>query len=270
MESNQIISMQVAFEGGPLPTDFTAAHICCDEYLSFASNNSKKPQQNGRMGTPGPEHWTFLSTAMFAEREFNTNPKGYRRIAEARIFDAFARLLGLSNGLSKFGPSVNRINHWEDGLPATTPPNSRGCLFDADVGLGWVGDFCVMPGVQGAALSGQAMGAILGNFLCSQDNFDRSHLLPSDEDWVPFQPQGATMMDIGCFANGLGLKPRWTHTDLVPSAVDGYDPAAQFGAAGRSQGAKGKGFWKGKRDKGVGKGLSVYTGKGQKGKDVFV
>merc|ERR1719375_836490 len=145
VESNQIIPIQVSFEGEALPATFTAAHVYGEECLSFISNNSRKPQQNGKTGTPGSQHWTLLSTASFAEREFNTNPKGYRRSAEERMMEAFFRLLGVSD-LSKHRPVVNRINHWEDGLPANTPPASRGCLFDADVGLGWCGDFCVVPG----------------------------------------------------------------------------------------------------------------------------
>merc|ERR1719316_415418 len=113
VESNQLIPIQVSFEGDPIPADFTAAHIYGEDSLSFVTNNSRKPQQNGKIGTPGPEHWTLISTASFAESEFNTNPKGYRNTAQDKMFEAFSRLLGLKN-LSKHRPVVNRINHWED------------------------------------------------------------------------------------------------------------------------------------------------------------
>lgn len=73
VESNQLIVMQVSFEGEPLPIPFTAAHVCDDEALSFIGNNSQKPQQNGEWGTPGPQQLTLISTAEFAEREFNCN-----------------------------------------------------------------------------------------------------------------------------------------------------------------------------------------------------
>eukprot|EP00746_Dinoflagellata_sp_MGD_P041830 gnl/MRDRNA2_/MRDRNA2_20117_c0_seq1.p1 gnl/MRDRNA2_/MRDRNA2_20117_c0~~gnl/MRDRNA2_/MRDRNA2_20117_c0_seq1.p1 ORF type:complete len:531 (+),score=95.27 gnl/MRDRNA2_/MRDRNA2_20117_c0_seq1:72-1664(+) len=246
VESNQIIPIQVAFEGGPLPAKFTAAHVYGEDCLSFVANNNRKPQQNGQVGTSGPQHWTLLSTASFAEREFNTNPKGYRRIAEDRMFEALSRLLEISD-LSKYKPRVNRINHWEDGLAAKTPPNSRGCLFDADMQLGWCGDFCVLPGIEGAALSGTAMANILSNFLeRGNQDFDRSGLLPADEDWVDFQPQDATMVDIGAFSNKLGLKPSWTHTNLVPSAINGYNRKTQTGAAGRAAGGTGGNAGRGK------------------------
>lgn len=266
VESNQLIPIQVSFEGDPISADFTAAHIYGEDSLSFVTNNSRKPQQNGKIGTPGPEHWTLISTASFAESEFNTNPKGYRNTAQDKMFDAFSRLLGLKN-ISKHRPVVNRINHWEDGLPAKTLPSSRGCLFDADSGLGWCGDFCVVPGIQGAALSGQAMATTLGDFLDNGKDFDCKGLLPADVDWVSFQSQDATMVDIGAFSSKLGLEPNWTHTNLVPSAINGYDPQAHTGAAGRAQGgAKGKG--KGKDNskggyKGNGKGKGSQKGKGR-------
>lgn len=267
VESNQLIPIQVSFHGEPLPVDFTAAHVYGEDCLSFVSNNSRKPQQNGQMGTEGPQHWTLISTASFAEREFNMNPKGYRESAQEQLFDAFSRLLCVSD-LSKHRPFVNRINHWEDGLAAKTPPNSRGCLFDANVGLGWCGDFCVLPGIEGAALSGQAMATTLSDFIDNCRDFDRQGLLPADVDWVSFQPQGATMLDIGSFSSNLGLKPSWTHTDLVPSAIDGYDLKAHTGAAGRRQhpgsnkgerGYKGKG---GQKGDGNYKGRGSYGGKG--------
>merc|ERR1712151_1276879 len=43
IESNQIIPIQVSFDGNPLPADFTCAHVYGEEALSFISNNSKKP-----------------------------------------------------------------------------------------------------------------------------------------------------------------------------------------------------------------------------------
>jgi hypothetical protein len=263
VESNQLIPIQVSFEGEPLPAGFTAAHVYGEDSLSFISNNSKKPQQSGKMGTPGPQHWTLISTAAFAEREFNTNPKGYKRSAQEKMFGALSRVLGVAD-LNKHKPVVNRLNHWEDGLAVNTPPNSRGCLFDAGTGLGWCGDFCVLPGLQGAALSGQAMATTLAEFTGKGQDFDCRNLLPADEKWIPFQPhEDATMLDIGAFSSGLGLTAHWTHTDLVPSAIDGYKPEAHVGAAGHQGskgGSKGKGGNKGKAGN---KGKGSYQGKGR-------
>ena len=176
VESNQIIPIQVIFEGEPLPIPFTAAHVYGDEVLSFIGNNTKKPQQNGKWGTAGPQHLTLLSTAEFAEREFNCNPKGYRRIAEEKLLASLGRLLGVD--VWKHKPYINRINHWEDGLPVKTPPDSRSCLFDAAQGLGWCGDFCVSPGVEGAANSGIAMADVLDASLKVHFNLLRFFLLP--------------------------------------------------------------------------------------------
>jgi hypothetical protein len=271
VESNQLIPIQVSFEGGALPAEFTAAHVYGEECLSFISNNSRKPQQNGKKGTPGAQHWTLISTASFAEREFNTNPMGYKRIAQERMFDALARLLGVQD-LSKHVPVVNRLNHWEDGLAANCPPNSRGCLFDPDVGLGWCGDFCVLPGIQGAALSGHAMAITLHNFTSTTKEFDRQGFLPADDDWQAFPlHQSVTMLDIGSFSNGLGLASNWTHTNLVPSAIGGYKTEAHTGAAGQGQalrGSKGKGDTKGKGGS-KGKNGDRVNGKGYKAKSGY-
>merc|ERR1719230_659865 len=49
VESNQLIPIQVSFEGQPLPASFTAAHVHGETALSFISNNSRKPQQGGKL-----------------------------------------------------------------------------------------------------------------------------------------------------------------------------------------------------------------------------
>merc|ERR1712054_581262 len=250
VESNQLIPMQVSF-GNAVPANFTAAHVSDDMALGFVSNNSKKPQQSGKLGTPGPQHWTLISTAEFAEREFNKSPKGYKGAAEKHLLESFARVLGVTD-MWDYKPSVNRINHWEDGLPAKTPPESRGCLFDADTGLGWCGDFCTLPGIEGAALSGQAMATTLFEFMSNSQGFDRQHLLPADVDWEPFRIQDHTLLDIGAFSSKLGMAANWTHTDLVPSAINGYNTSSGKGAGGQKHysdrgeggkhgGSKGKG-----------------------------
>lgn len=251
VESNQLIAMQVSFEGEPLPMDFVAAHVYGEEALSWICNNSGKPQQNGQWGTPGPQHLTLISTAGFAEREFNCNPTGYRRIAEERMLEALARVLGIRD-LGRHRPQINRINHWEDGLPTTTPPDSQGCLLDADEGLGWCGDFCVAPGIQGAAMSGLSMAGKVGEYLRDGADIDRRGLLPDQLEWRPVRAAEG-VVDIGAFSPALKLPGSVTHTDLVPSAIDGYDPAAHTGAAGRGAGkGKGKSHAKGKPDSGYG------------------
>jgi hypothetical protein len=123
------------------------------------------------------------------------------------MFDALSRVLGIED-LSKHKPQINRINHWEDGLPAKTPPNSRGCLFDIDVGIGWCGDFCTTPGIEGAAKSGREMAIALSAFMSDSKAFDHQGYLPADEEWIPFQlSDESTLLDIGSFSSNLNLKP---------------------------------------------------------------
>jgi predicted NAD/FAD-dependent oxidoreductase len=261
LESNQLIPIQVCFEGGPLPSTFTAAHVYGEDCLSFVCNNSRKPQQSGKDGTPGPQHWTLLSTAKFAETEFNTNPKGYKRSAQEGMLGALSRLLGITD-LTKHRPVINRINHWEDGLATNTPPNSKGCLFDVEAGLGWCGDFCVFPGIQGAALSGRAMATTLSSYIEAQSGFDDSGMLPFDDLWLPFQStERSILLDIGAFSSELGLAENWTHTDLVPSAIDGYKPETHTGAAGAKI-SNDTGSGKGSKGKGSSKGKQGYKGAG--------
>ena len=239
VESNQIIVIQMVLEKGSVNNDLVAAHVQGDSVLSFVSNNSRKPQQDGKWGTPGKEHWTLLSTAEFAEREFNTNGKGYRRAAEEKMLASFAKefkLGTLQEFREKYQPSINRINHWEDGLPIKKPPNSQGCLFDVDENLGWCGDFCVAPSIDGAARSGvQMANVILRRDKISSD--EKDWLLPSDIAWVPMDQRKdkSITVDIGEFGHNEqdGLASISTHTDLVPSAIDGYQKKkAHLGASG--------------------------------------
>lgn len=258
IESNQIIVIQMVLKKGCSNSKFVAAHVQGDPVLSFMSNNSRKPQQSGKWGTSGDEHWTLLSTAKFAEEEFNKNSKGYRRAAEQQMLTSFAKLLQLGT-LEEFQktyqPHMNRINHWEDGLPMTTPPQSQGCLFDTDQNLGWCGDFCVAPSVDGAARSGVHM----ANLCLRRDEVttaeEKASLLPTEVDWVSITKQeskdpATTNVDIGQFGHGEEkdglLESVSTHTDLVPSAVGGYQKAkAHYGAStggqGRGQNQGGRG-----------------------------
>mmetsp|Transcript_17924 Transcript_17924/g.21959 ORF Transcript_17924/g.21959 Transcript_17924/m.21959 type:complete len:343 (-) Transcript_17924:2-1030(-) len=88
VESNQLIVMQVSFSP-PIPSSnapFTVAHVSGEECLSFIANNSKKPHQDKkvRTGNNDSESWTLISTAIFGEREFNTNKNGYRKFLKKK------------------------------------------------------------------------------------------------------------------------------------------------------------------------------------------
>lgn len=252
LESNQIIAVQLILDGSSVTSlGFTAAHVRNDKYLSFVSNNSAKPQQSGQLGTPGPEHWTLLSTAAFAETEFHQNPKGYRKSAEHHMLTSFTKLIGipsLEEFQSKYRPSINRINHWEDALPVTTPPGAQGCLLDVHERIGWCGDFCVAPSVDGAAQSGVRLAQVVHELLLSPKAtdepkilVDEDKLLPFNVEWIPMKESAFTStakyttVDIGSFGHSpLELPAFNSHTNLVPSAIDGYQKQkAHFGAGRR-------------------------------------
>lgn len=264
MECNEIIAMQVIFDL-PLNTDFALAHVRHHPDLCFVSNNSRKPQQCGSMGTPGPQHWTLLSTAHFAEREVRTNPKGYRRSAERRMLGALAQLLGLSS-LEEYHPRVQRINHWDSALHTRTPPNSRGCLFDLKERIGWCGDFCVAPCVEGAFLSGTSMAQeIAAYWTKTHVLLESGDLLPDlGKPWVAFEPRAnAAAVDIGEFPGLAGQLPTsCTHNALViPEARGNHKDIAEMGAGGKqfSRGDGGSPY----QGKGEGKIRHRLTGKGR-------
>jgi hypothetical protein len=248
VEFNQIIAMQVAMEGAALPATFTAAHCACDDVLGFVANNSRKPHQDGSLPSEAGganEHWTLLSTAGFAERVFHRNRRGYRAVAETQMLSSLGTLLGVAD-MQWHRPRVNRINHWEDALPMNTPPNRRGCLFDARVGLGWCGDFCVASSAQGGALSGRALAAVVEQYVGGGAAALPDGLLPSDEPWAPMPSTGSTV-DIGTFAHAGHLTRRSTHEpELVRSAIGGLDSGHGGGGAKGSFKGNGKGSGKGK------------------------
>jgi len=232
---------------------FTAAHVRGEECLSFIANNSKKPHQDQKFRTDTSiESWTLISTASFAEREFNTNKNGYRKIAEEKMLAALSRTVNLPNLRSKHNPKINRINHWEDGLSANVPPSSRGCLFDVVQNLGWCGDFCTdSPNVEGAAQSGRAMAYHLNFYYASRNKKSKTfhvsapEFLPLSVAWIPrsvslkngpsSSSHDKTVVDIGQFAHSQHvLPPLFSHTNLVPSSLNGYDKALGKGAGGQN------------------------------------
>ena len=254
VESNQLIVMQVSFSP-PLPSKsapFTAAHVSGEDCLSFVANNSKKPHQDQKFRTENNsmESWTLISTASFGEREFNTNTNGYRKIAEEEMLEALSRILNIPNLRSNHNPKINRINHWEDGLSSNVPPSSRGCLLDASQNLGWCGDFCTdRPNLEGAAQSGRAMAHNLNLYYTSKNdgggNFKAAapEFLPSSVSWIPRtalknEPATSsheTLVDIGQFGHSQHLLPSvFSHTNLVPSSLNGYDKALGKGAGGQN------------------------------------
>jgi len=251
VESNQLIVMQVSFKKS-LNAPFTAAHVQGEECLSFIANNSRKPHQDTKIRNNVEEFWTLISSASFGEREFNTNKKGYRKIAEKEMLAALQRVLKISENLESYGPNINRINHWEDGVSVNMPPSSPGYLFDENNNLGWCGDFCTdSPNIEGAAHSGWKMAekveAYLGADIQTADNNNESSSLPFSVNWIPrttnMVPTSSSLVDIGQFSHNQEegsssmkrlLPHQFTHIkNLVPSSIKGYNKQSGMGAGGR-------------------------------------
>merc|ERR1712238_402094 len=119
--------------------------------------------------------------------------------------------------------------------------------------LGWCGDFCTdRPNLEGAAQSGRAMARTLNLYYGSNNDAgetfkaDAPEFLPSSVAWIPRTvaengPSSAsshdeTLVDIGQFGHSPHLLPSlFSHTNLVPSSLNGYDKALGKGAGGQKK-----------------------------------
>lgn len=159
---NQFYVLQIILEQGydhENIKNLSACHVLNHPVLSFVADNSKKPHQKGVHSdseTKKP-YITLISTADFAE----ANQKGDRKKLQDKMMSSFASLFckdagSLRGFQAKYQPKIHRLNYWQDGRPVNTV-ESADFLFDSSVNLGWCGDFCVAPSVDGAARSGVAV-----------------------------------------------------------------------------------------------------------------
>lgn len=165
---NQFFVLQVVLEKGhgqkeeAILKRLSACHVLNHSVLSFVADNSKKPHQGDippRDSAVKPRpHITLISTAEFA----HTNKKGDRKKIQVQMLGAFAELIlkrSSRDARAKFRPRIHRLNYWGDGrcLNVVDGTGADDCVFDAAVNLGWCGEFCVAPCVDGAAQSGVAV-----------------------------------------------------------------------------------------------------------------
>jgi len=155
---NQFFALQIVLEKG-LDKNLSGCHILNHDVVSFVADNSKKPHQIEGLDSVGlngqKPHITIISTAKFAEQ----NQKANRKMVQDRMMESFAHLIAKESlqGLqSKFQPKIHRLNFWQDGRCVKVVDESD-FLFDTSVNLGWCGDFCVGPSVDGAAISGTSV-----------------------------------------------------------------------------------------------------------------
>ena len=104
-------------------------------------------------------------------------------------------------------------------------------------------------------------------FLRGEAVGDAAALLPHDVPW----PKRPSHVDIGHFAHAA-LPPRNTHTDLVPSAMDGWDRVANSMKGSKGAGKSPMGFirsdasaFEAAKTGGKGKGKGRDAGKSSKG-----
>jgi len=161
---NQFFALQVVLEKGledEAIKSLSACHVLNHDVLSFVADNSKKPHQkkytpkkNSSVTNKNKKpHITLISTAQFAKK----NQKCNRKIIQDKMLGSFGNLIlkkSLKSLRTEFQPKIHRLNYWQDGRCVNTIDGDKGCLFDSSVNLGWCGDFCVDPSVDGAAQSG--------------------------------------------------------------------------------------------------------------------
>jgi len=167
---NQFFALQLVLDNIPAgDSNFKklyGCHVLNDEVLSFISDNSKKPSSISVHQSNNSQqqklYLTLISTAEFARRNAKTDKKQI----QTRMMASLAKLLAgstLPAFQRVYQPRVHRLNFWQDGRPMNIvgekdSATSASCLWDPTIQLGWCGEFCVAPCVDGAAQSGAAIG----------------------------------------------------------------------------------------------------------------
>jgi len=215
---NQFFALQFVLEKGfdsEEIKNLSGCHILNHDVISFVADNSKKPHQtevqDGARTNVQKPHITIISTAHFAKQ----NRKANRKVVQDRMLDSFANLIAKESrqGLqSKFQPKIHRLNYWGDGRCVKVVEGTD-FLFDTSVNLGWCGDFCVGPSVDGAAVSGASVAEFCINdieqSLNGQGNKEDSRL--TKLKWV----DSDITVDIGVFSH---LSPYVDQISKVNSA----------------------------------------------------
>jgi renalase len=111
-----------------------------DETLAWVARTTSKP------GRGGAEAWTLHATPAWSRRHLELTPDEVAPLLAA----ALARILGPP-------PEATHLaaHRWRYALASR--PLGEPCLFDADLGLGLCGDWCLGPRVEAAFLSGAAL-----------------------------------------------------------------------------------------------------------------
>ena len=133
-------AVMVAFPA-PVPVPFDGLR-CGEGPLALAVRHRRKP------GRDDAECWTLLGQEAWSREHLEAD----RALVADTLLAALAHSLGRDPG----PPCFTRAHRWRYARPLN--PLGVECLWDAEGGLGACGDWCPGGGVEGAVLSGVALG----------------------------------------------------------------------------------------------------------------
>jgi predicted NAD/FAD-dependent oxidoreductase len=113
--------------------------------LSWAARESSKP------GRPAGDRWTLHASPAWTREHLEID----REEAAATMLDAFGRVVG--EAPSPITAVAHRWRYAQVERPLGAP-----CWFDGDRRLGFCGDWCLEPRIEGAFLSGCALAGRIG------------------------------------------------------------------------------------------------------------
>ena len=114
--------------------------------LAWTARESSKP------GRPPGERWTLHASPAWSREHLEVD----REEAATRLLDAFGRAVG-----ETMTPRKAVAHRWR--FAQVERPLGSPCWFDRDLRLGFCGDWCLEPRIEGAFLSGCALAGRIGS-----------------------------------------------------------------------------------------------------------
>eukprot|EP00927_Polykrikos_kofoidii_P060436 TRINITY_DN55419_c0_g1_i1.p1 TRINITY_DN55419_c0_g1~~TRINITY_DN55419_c0_g1_i1.p1 ORF type:complete len:533 (+),score=49.80 TRINITY_DN55419_c0_g1_i1:59-1600(+) len=162
----------VASVQGTDDIQFDVAHVENQPEIALAVRNETNGH-NAR-GLPNSETWTLVATPEWTDLMRPTATSRWDKNAVAKeMTTIFSRTARCGTGFPL------RPTYHAGGLSCLTSCSSAAFAFDANAGLGFVGDFFVGQGADGALRSGSSLAIHLGA------KGSVASVLPRPDDWVP-------------------------------------------------------------------------------------
>ncbi|CAN5490406.1 hypothetical protein BH09PLA1_BH09PLA1_02440 [soil metagenome] len=134
-----------------MEVSFDAAFVN-ESPLSWISRNSSKPKRDTA------DCWVLHASATWSREHLDQPADAVAQMLVERLWRA--------TGQAPLAIHAMVAHRWRYALPVETLPQR--CLIDRDVNLGWCGDWCGGPRVEGAYLSGLAMADALPGSVLSE------------------------------------------------------------------------------------------------------